>query len=236
MQIANEGTGHWSAPKDYADFFRRHYAYVVRIVERAGIEPDSAEDVASEIMIKLMEKDILADFQPGLTFLYEREIRQANFRSFFTSYVNKAVRGYKDKQRKLMDNEWMLIDSPARTEDGNLWLDNHRQERSAEEVVLSTEGLRLLLEEMRSYLSGIEKTSRSDQLDMVAFLDAAVKQLDENPEAKKLDLSALREHFGCSSTAINTWMWRVRKALAVMLGRRVPQKRVRRIPPCASAV
>jgi len=232
VEIAKGGVDYVSAPADYAAFFRQYRSYVITLVKKVGIDPQHAEDVASEIMLRFMERDFLKEFDPTLTFVYQGEIRPARFKSFLSRFVLIYARGHRDKQLRQMTRELLLVDSPQ-IEDGTSWMDGYQTVPGADEDVLGrlAEGERIA--EVRAYLSTIPKRSRFDTCDLIKLFEQVLIQLREKGYEKP-NVSELQRHFAISSTAAHSWLWWLRSNIATALGRPLPAKRVRATTRTAS--
>lgn len=223
MEITDNGADYVSAPANYADFFRLYRTYVVQLVKRQHIDPRYAEDVASEIMLRFMERDMLSVFDPTLSFEYEGQMRPAKFKSFLSKVVILYCKGHRNKISNRMKHEWHLIDIPPHP-DGNLWVDSQVHTDPHEGDVVEMLGEERLVTELRDYLGGVPRRSRWDTCDLVALFDAVVEQVRISGA---WNIADLRRVFGISSTAMHSWMWWLRANIAHALNRPVPPKRVR---------
>ncbi len=235
MRVADNGADAMSAPANYADLFSRYYSYVVTLVRRAGIEPSRVEDVAMEIMTRFYERDFLTEFDPTLVFHYDGEDRPARFKSFFTKIVLVYLRGHVDKQRRLATRELLLCDRPigsnsASQAPGNAtWIEVFGESvDGADDEVLASLSEQELVDRLRAYIAEVPRRSPYDTCDLVALFDAVVAQVRAEGA---WNVTALRQHFGISSTAMHSWMWWLRTNLAAALDRPVPAKRARTVRP-----
>jgi hypothetical protein len=230
VNIVNSGVDYRSAPADYADLFRIYYPYVVLLVKRAGVDPQNAEDVASEILLRFQERDFLNAFDPTLTFEYQGELRPARFKSFLSKFVLVYTRGLRDRYTRQNTREMQIIDdmwdaddpaiSPWRT-----WVSNHTTIPGHEDDVVACLVEESIVAEMRAYLATIPRRSRFDTCNLVALFDAMVDQVRRTGTYSATDL---RRIFGVSSTAMHTWIRWLRINLANYLGRSLPEPKPRR--------
>lgn len=221
-----------SAPKNYADLFEQYYAYVVNLCARFGIDDNNKEDVASEILLRFMERGSLEKFNADLRFEYCGEWRPARFRSYLSRAVEMYTRGHRDKLNKLRRREVQICDLPvrqgaagAKEAGGDSWADLYGQPHQdhAEEV------LNMINEEseaagVRAVLARIPPRSSTDRCDLVAVYDAARAQILATGH---YDIKKLKDIFGISSTAMHSWMWWLKENLAHIQGLPVPPRRPR---------
>ncbi len=225
MNVKNSDVDFVSAPANFADFYAQYHDFVVLLlITKAGIDPQNAEDVAHDILLRFMERDLLSAFDPTLVFMYEGEPRPARFKSFLSKIVMTYAHGHRDRQARLRNRELQMVDIPAR-EDGNLWLDVFcLPEIPDEEKVLDSVSEQQLVTWLRNYLAGVPRRSVHDRCDLVELWDQVMVQIRRDGE---YNLTQLRKIFGVSSTAIHSWMWWLRLNLAAALDRPLPPRRER---------
>ena len=210
-----------SAPRDYAEFFTIYRPYVIGLlITKAGIDPQNAEDVASEIMLRFMERDFLPRFDPTLVFQYKGEMRPARFKSFLSKFVMKYAQGHRDRQNRIRSRELHMDD--AVREDGNLWIEVFLPEPSADVDVLEELGEEHLAIWVRRQLARVPKRSTHDTCNLVALFDHVMIQIRRDGD---YNITKLREIFHVSPTAMNTWMWWLKENMAIAMNRTVPAKR-----------
>lgn len=231
MKIAESGVDYVAAPADYADLHSRYYRYVVRLVQRAGIHRDGAEDVASEILLRFMERDFLAVFDPTKEFTYQGEMRPARFKNFLTQFVLLYVRGFYDKQQRVVTRELLICDMPVSTATA----DSQSSDRAAtwldvfggavddhQEDVLDRFDEEKWVDALRCRIALVPRRSKYDNCDLVDLFDAVVEQVREY---NTVHIGELREQFNVSVTAMHSWLWWLKENLCVLLNRPVPPKR-----------
>lgn len=214
MTAVDNGADFRSPPADYAALFQLYHPYVVGLVRRIGVDAQYVEDVAADILLTLMERDILAEFDENVCFLYNGQIRPARFKSFLTRQVMLYARGLRDKQHRRNSRELQVFDDVPL--DGSTWLDDlvlvdGHEERVCDEVAGTT-----LTAEIRAYLVTVPRRSQFDTCDLPALFDALVEHVRTSGHCTAADL---REEFGVSSTAIYTWLRWLRHHVAAYLGR-----------------
>lgn len=225
-----------SAPKNYADLFTQYYPYVVNLCGRFGIDDNNREDVASEIFLRFMERGSLEKFDPELNFEYMGEMRPARFKSYLSRAVDMYTRGHRDKLKKLARRELQIcdVDFSMNVQDAGgyhssadapwveVYGDPHEDHA---DHVLDTMNEEAEAVGVRKILARVPRRSPHDRCDLVALFDAAREQI---LTIGQYDISALRELFGVSSTAMHSWMWWLKENLAEIYGLPVPAKRPRR--------
>jgi DNA-directed RNA polymerase specialized sigma24 family protein len=226
VKTAEQGADYVSAPRDYAALFEQYYQYVVALVRRLGIDDSRKEDVASEILLRFLERDFLNKFDPTLVFHYDGEDRPAKFKSFLTKFVMVYVRGHWDRQHRLNTRELLMCDRPVGKDDNTVaWVEVFGgNDPAAEDDVIDILDEQDLVDEMRAYILRVPRRSRYDSCDLVALFDEVIRHIRETGTWNVVEL---REHFGVSATAMHSWMWWLRANLADALGRPVPPKRPR---------
>lgn len=234
MTITANGVDYKSAPSDYAELFRVYYKYVVNLVGTFGIEENNKEDVASEILATFFARGFLEKFDPTLVFEYKGEQRPARFRSFLSRFVTTYVRGYYDKQKRLAGREVQICDVNFSSDSDagsnhSTWVNLYGETTPGpEDDVLETLMEHDIYQGLRTYLSSVPRRSVSDRCDLVELFDAVRQQALEKGF---IDIAALKDTFGVSSTAMHTWVWWLKENLAAALGRPVPAKRPRTVRP-----
>lgn len=234
MAVIHADADYVTAPKNYADLFQLYYPYVCNLCARWGIDENNVEDVASEILLRFMERGSLEKFNPDLAFEYQGEMRPARFRSYLSRAVELYSRGFRDRQRKLAVRELQICDvdyTPSgrsgRPMPGALpWVEQFGdvQEDHADGVhdMFDDEAE---ADGVRAFLARVPPRSSHDTCDLVALYDAARTQILAFGE---YDINILKNKFGVSSTAMHTWMWWLKQNLAHIYGVPVPAKRPRR--------
>lgn len=242
MTTIDSDVDYVSAPANYADFFRLYYDYTVNFVAKLGIDDNNKEDVASEILMRFLERHSLEKFDAELSFYYREEMRPARFRSYYSRSIEMYARGMRDKQKKLARRELQVCDvvNGPGDQPGSNTVDvpwggksSHTSlgEFLAEPCQDHSDGvLDAMTEEaeaegIRRALAMIPARSAHDRCDLVAVYDAVRTQVLAYGE---YDINRLREHFGVSSTAMHSWIWWLKENLAVIYGLPVPAKRPRR--------
>lgn len=232
MTTAVSGVDYKSAPANYDELFRVYYKFVVNLVGTFGIDDNNKEDVASDILTTFLKRDFLDKFNPDLVFQYKGEARPARFKSFLSRFVAIYVRGYYDKQKRLASREVQICDLSMGDAGSTTWAEVYGETMSGPE----DDVLEILMEQdiadgLRCYLADQPRRSAADTCDLVALFDAVREQALAKGH---VDIAALKDMFGVSSTAMHTWVWLLKDHLATALGRPKPTKRPRRVKKAES--
>lgn len=194
-------------PTDYAQLFERYFDYVQGLVIKLGIDPQSAEDVASEILIRFIDTDILEQFDEG-TVIEHRGVRYSTrFKSFLSAKVEHYVRGKRDRQTTQLRREPLLCDQPVG--EGGVWVEifGGSCEPDLDEVEA-----RDLQRRIREHLCLLTVRGKRD---LVKLFDLIVAQLSAGKP--KPDRQQLAKLFGVSDTAIGSMIIDLRHEVAEAL-------------------
>lgn len=85
-----------TAPETYEDFYRQYAMHVRYLVVQFGVPKWEAEDVAAEILLKFIERDFLAKFDPNYTTRSSND-GKARFKSFVNAFVKSYCMGYRER-------------------------------------------------------------------------------------------------------------------------------------------
>ncbi len=228
MTNDKDGVDFVTAPKDYGDLFRKYYPYVVALVKKNGIAESNKEDVAVEILTRLLERDWLTFFDPTLKFTHDGTPRKARFKTFLSYVVIDYCRGHRDKQKRLSDREMLIMDKPTCYDEiDSTWAEwwGVDAAESHEDTVLDLVEGQQLIADLRAHLAQVPKRGAFDRCDLVALFDAVMDQI---ALTNAVCVRELREKFKVSGTGINGWMWWLRGNIAEYLGVPLPPKRVRK--------
>ncbi len=227
------GTDHQSAPQDYAELFRLYYPYVCNLVRRAGIDENNKEDVASEILLKFMDHDCLAQFDPTRTFTYNGRTHRAKFGTFLSRFVAAYVRGHKDRQDVQAKREPLYCDQNLSTgTETERWVTVYGPtEGDISEAVLDLVTFQEIVNEWKRHLATVPKRFDKDTADLPAILDSIAAQvLDKGV----WDVPSMCAQFGNGVTRMFEQIWFLRDSLADHTGRPRQAKRPRVVKKAAA--
>lgn len=211
-----------SAPKDYEELVRWYKPYLINFLGQQGIVEDEREDVFMSILEKAMLKDVLAQFDPTLTFNYAGKTHQANFKGFITSFFKSYVPGWLVRQTNRARREALICDAPVGTDLNNgtaAWVELHGpiEEDFVEDVIADD-----VAESFRQHLRDLPAKSSGDKLDMLQFFDYRLAQVRKDGRVSNRDVEV---HFGRSHTCVNSWTWRLRQEFCQWSGMKLPAKK-----------
>lgn len=194
-------------PSGPEELFRTYHDYVLRIVRRTpAIPAQDAEDVASEIMCRLLERDVVGMFDPAKIFRYGDRDVPARFKTFLTGVVAQYVKGQRDRLGRLRKRELLIYDSPS-AEDGPSWADIFGP--SAEDDYGDLDAADWL-REARRVISREQVTHRGSRRDLLVLLDELAAQVNQTGAISQEQLC---EKFGISPGTASSWIAQLRKRL-----------------------
>lgn len=223
----DEGVDHAVAPPDYAELHRRYFRYVVHLVRKNGIPDAYAEDVASDILMRFMERDFLHEFNPDLVFVYSGVEHKARFKSFLAKFVYTYCKGHRDRYVRRQQREILCLDAPAGDESAETNLDYlarkyHGFTDSPEHVVVNQLDIDVQTAKLRHYLAAVPPRSAFDTCDLTALFDVVARQVLNTGQ---WDINEIKDIFGISTTAAFSWLWWLRENLADFYAKPLPPKR-----------
>lgn len=215
-----------SAPADYEQLVRWYKTYLMNFLGQHGIRDDEREDVFQSILEVALKKGILEQFNPDAVFVYQGKEHKANFKGFITSFFKSYLPGWLDRQTKRQRREALICDTPVSVgaDSGNPstgapWVELYGPSSpDASEQVIGED----VAATFRRYLENLPTRHAGDQLDMVAFLDYRLGQVERDGKVSNREVEA---HFGRSHTCVNGWTWRLRAAFSDWSGTPLPAKK-----------
>lgn len=219
------------APHDYTEMHRLWYPFIVNLVGRSGIHPNNREDVASDIFVRIMEWDILGEFNPDFTVARRDGIHPARFKNFLSSVVMTYVRGHHERQVRLRRRELQGYSADLgeladrRTSRDSSYVDafapvvpDHSD--LIIEAVMESQTAR----NIHALLAKVPKRSSHDTCDLPELFDAVREQI---LDTGIYDVHKLTEKFGVSGSTMYVWIRWLRANLADIYGITLPSRRVR---------
>lgn len=213
MTAVDNGVDYRVPPADYAALYTAYQPIIVGLIKQRGVPPEHVDDVAAEIMLKLIERGVLDLFDPQMLYLYGTDFRPARFKTFITRHVMLYARGQRDKVFRRANREMQGFDEP-RT-DGTTWLDDLVQDAGHEDWVLDRMDIAETISGIRAYLAEVEPRSKYDTLDLVWLFDRIVAQL---METGRFNAQELCQEIGVSTTAFYTWRRWLARHVGAYLG------------------
>lgn len=186
-------------PASFTEFYRDYYSYVVRLVNRAGVPYQEAEDISQTILTRFYERGVLEQYDPN------RE-QGAKFSTFVSSFVLIYVRHYRNRLLRLNAHELDLLDRPVSSTDDlkSAWADAHgyTHEDSYEELELST-----LKNSIEERLSRVVKNDDRSACDLLKLFRMISDQVEEDG---KHNTQVIADEFGVSVSTIKYWIAKLR--------------------------
>lgn len=230
MAVSTNGVDWQSAPQDYAALFTMYRPYVIAWCAKKGIDENNREDVANEIMLRCIERDILKSFDPNRVFEYQGELRPARFKSFFGRFVALSVQGHRDKQNRIKNRETQICDLVmSEDESGNKasWADLYGPPANDHaDIIIEVMADEQEARRVRELLEKVPPRVLNDRCDLVELYDAVRYQLLNYGEYSIKDL---QPQFPVGNTTLSQWVHWLKVNLAHIYGRPEPQRRARRV-------
>lgn len=202
------------APSGPEELWRMYYGDVMRLVRRAtrrsgapAIPAQDAEDVVSEIMTRLLERDVIGMFDPDRTFSYGGREVQAKFRTFLKSVVDQYILGQRDKLDRHTGREVLVYDQPV-AEDGFSWAEVFGPSAEDDHADLAEAEWLRQAREVLARESG--PVSSRGKRDMLALFDELAAQVDRDGDISR---DKLCQQFGIAPGTASAWLARMRKLL-----------------------
>lgn len=202
-------------PADFTELFGHYYDYVVRLVKKAGIEPQNAEDVAMTILSKFYEKDALSDYDPTRTREINGVARTTQFSTFLSGFVLVYVQHYRDRQNVTKWREVLKVDSTVTVggPDGaeKNWLDvqGHVTRDDHDDLLLQD-----LAASITAHLKTREGTGRARR---VALTDFFSRLMVEVTVDARINVARLAEEYQVSPQAVYKWLDTLRAEIDIVL-------------------
>lgn len=178
--------------------------YTEKMVRKWGVlDPDEAEDIASAILIKFLERDMLNEFDPT---------RNVLFSTYLGGFISAYVRYMKDKTQQDRWREGTSHDVVIAGADNtattiyDIVAPKHYDDHSQIEYLD-------FIKRVRAHLAKVPPLPKNDKLDPVAFFDQIV--LHEF-EYGRIHVTEMCKHFGASVNTVKSWIKRVQHQVAIV--------------------
>lgn len=211
-----------AVPKNYEEMWVEYFSYACGLVQRLGIKPASAEDIASEILLRFMERDFLNEFDPKVRRTHRGVEYRTSFRKFLEVFVEHYVRGKRDREKRIATHELLICDK-ADELTGELWVEVHGPHADA--------GTDSIIEELAASKLRVQIRERIAQVplagkrDMLRLYDAVVEQVQDGvvkdgvwvDDLKRPDRALIAADFGVSTSAIGARLGELKVHVAAAL-------------------
>lgn len=188
-----------AVPTDYAALHRQYYGYVVALVMKQGIRRESAEDVASEILLRFYERDFLTRYDPDYG-----GPGKGRFVTFLTGFIELYVRGHRVRQQRMAERFPLLADDTPHGQGETLAVSQTIEDTYNADFV---EMVRWLRDSVRQ-----ETRLKTDRCDLSALLEVLLTQIIRDGS---LSIQECMDTLGISQTTAYLW----RKRLYAVLRR-----------------
>lgn len=188
--------GGFAAPRGPSDFYERYFGYVRRIVSNTpAIPAQDVEDVTMEIFTRLLERNVLAMFDPGMTFEHGGKQIPARFRTFLVAQVSQYVKGQRDKIGRISKRELLIYDTPPDGDDMS-WAEQNGGSVTDDYSGIDARDYADRVRELLRMETTWQPKSRRDHKDLVAVWDQMLAQLNKDGKVTK---ATLAESLGVSA-------------------------------------
>jgi len=204
-------------PAGPEELFRDYYPYVRKIVSNTpAIPSQDVEDVAMDIMTRLIERDVVGMFDPDMRFIHDGRQVTAKFRTFLTAQVQLYVKGQRDRLGRQRSHELLVVDSSADDTGGPCLVDLFGGAEDDLSGLDAAEWIR----QARDFLSVVPKRSDRDRCDLVALFDDLIGQVASTGTVSMFDTAT---RLGVSPSVSGRWVTWLRQNLRqqAALSRRV---------------
>ncbi len=188
-------------PENYSELFSMYRGYVETLVLRLGVAIDSKEDIASDIFVKLYERDVIGMFDPNHQGWHGQ---QAKFKTFLLAFVASYARGMRDRANKRRSREPLLCDSYVEHNSGIVpWIAIYGPVHEDPQFLVyeNREIEAKLTARLRQRLSEIE--SPGVHCDLLLVFDEMVRQAQKRETLSYPELSSA---LGISVSSLRTWV------------------------------
>jgi DNA-directed RNA polymerase specialized sigma24 family protein len=197
------------APKDYAEMYTNYFGYIRSLCVKYGIDYEDVNDVAQDLICRIIDRDLLGDYDPDRVFQTASGPKKATFTAMLTTFVSRSLLNYRDKQGVRRRREPVRLQEPApggndrfpRTH-GSLWIDLYAVENTedvTEAVVLHSDFVsasQRALEHLASLPMRNPRDRRRFLPDLFRF---CVEQVLLTGQVSRKEVA---RRFGCSDTAV----------------------------------
>ncbi len=189
-------------PKDYSELFSMYRTYVETLISQLGVAPENKEDVASDIFLKLYERDIIGMFDVNHQGWQGRQVK---FKTFLSAFVLSYARGMRDRAYKYRMREPLLCDTIIRNHWGGglMWIAVYGPSSEDTQFLIyeNQEAERTLVARLRQRLSEIERPKT--RCDLLELFDEAVRLVRRDGVLSYAELSAT---LGVNIRSVRSWM------------------------------
>lgn len=228
MTIDKKNPDTRTAPVNYDQFYREWGSFFPPMVKRNGIDESNKEDVSSEIMLRMIQRDFLSFYDPARTFVHDGKTHSASWKTFLASNINLYCRGQRDKIKRCNDREMLVMDKPTHYQDidskwGEWW--GVDAIVSHEDAVIAEIDSSNTLTGLRAHLGTVPRRNTFDKCNLVELYDAVMDQINT---IGRMNAKLLEEKFAMSTSGMAGWIKWFEANVCEYLDLPLPVKRPRR--------
>lgn len=201
-------------PVDFEALYKRYYEYTVRFVIKLGVRPDDAEDTAQDILVRLLERDMLSMYDPGVTVKHDAKVYVTRFQAFLNAFVVTYVRGKRDALQRHRRRELLIMDKKLDGDTATTWGELFGEQCDGE-FIEDTDPAGTYIRSIKDRLILEPRRSKRDQCDLPTVFELVLEGIWLGGE---VDYTLIEEHFGISSTAARSWVKLLKKRLGPIMG------------------
>jgi DNA-directed RNA polymerase specialized sigma24 family protein len=193
-----------AVPNNYSELFSLYRPYVEKMVRKWGVSDQyEVEDIASLILEKFIERDMLAEFDSE---------RGVLFSTFLGGFIGAYVRYLKDKNaldryREGQSHD-VVVGEGESTTVYDLVAPKHYDDTTQIEYLD-------FVRRMRAHLAALP-AKKNDTMPAVAVFEQLVLQEYEDG---KINVSEIARHFDVHLNTAKKWMKRIKDEIALVTGR-----------------
>lgn len=198
------------APTNYDQLFRDYYPYVKNLIVKYGVPYDQAEDVAMILLEKVIQHDLLNQFDDERIGTNGRPV---HFKTFFSGFILSYVRHLVDRINKSTFREPQYVDLLVREGENKVagshsWLDARGFVHEDDLTLIEYE---MLLSRIRVHLSTLPVRRKKN---FSLLFDLMLMQVDDTGKLNKRELSGL---FEVSESLVSSWVKQLSEHIKAVL-------------------
>lgn len=187
-------------PESYDELFAAYTGYVKGLVAKLGVRAN--EDIAHEVLIRFMERDFLAVYDPTVT----SRGKPTNFKAFLRAFVERYCRHHREMEGVRAHREPVICDKPIGSGAQTFVMvaaPPHVDDPDASAHEAAT--IRLIRETLA-------EVPPHGARNLLRLFDLALPQLREG----KLDRAKLSKEYGVSTTVIGAMLAEMRATISFL--------------------
>lgn len=201
------------APSDYAELFTDHYEYIRGLLHKdLPISWDEADDMAMEVLTKIIERDYIAMFNPDFKSKKSKKYdKPIPFRSFLTGIVKTYAMGYRQQIQRRKTRFLLLMDRPITPDGDETFADLITSEVTFSEEVERNVDMTRLLDDLEDKVITRPSQGRITYADAFGVFREVIESGDSDFAGGFSRLMQSRHKI--SSTAASAWKAKIVRAV-----------------------